>query len=236
MSLVDSDKNNSNRNQPILNASDVIPHRMAHETNGITNRAVGSPSLPDLLFKQGVIKSKDTNGLTNVFFGYDPNINTTRPVLRVAKDGYDAQTAPDNQLIFNSEQNVFKIVDSGTLTIPAYSIVISNVAGGYYGQSTLVTVPHGLGYRPAIIAFVESDNYVGSDGLNSFTPISRVGMPFFAGSPGGFGVISNQIWVENDNIIARGSYQVYVGGSGYGGTQTIDAVTVRYYLLQETAN
>jgi hypothetical protein len=66
--------------------------------------------------------------------------------LKVAQPGVDVTTAADNQLIFNSQQDVFKIVKSGpvSLTIPA----------GYgVGSVYTVTVNHNLGFIPAHLVY-----------------------------------------------------------------------------------
>jgi hypothetical protein len=173
------------------------------------------------------------NNLDTLLLGQNDAGNV---VVKLAKPGYDVKTATNDQLILNSEQNVFKIVATGYITIPSYTVVISNVAGGYVGQSSVVTYAHGLGYRPGIMSFVESATYSGTDGTNSFTPVSQIATPLYLGSPGGFSVTTNNIYVENVNVIARGSTVVYVGGSGYGGTVTIASSLLKYYLLQESSN
>lgn len=61
-------------------------------------------------------------------------------VVKVAKTGYDANSATDDQLVFNSAQNVFKIVDKVTLSYSGASV-------------STQSVPHGLNYTPAFMGF-----------------------------------------------------------------------------------
>jgi hypothetical protein len=75
--------------------------------------------------------------------------------LKVSKPGIDVYTAPDSDLIFNSSQNVFKIVQSGTVDI---------VTGA--GEANDVTVTHNLGYAPVVIAYLQL-----TDGI--ITPIPQ---------------------------------------------------------------
>jgi len=77
------------------------------------------------------------------------------PVLKVAKDGYDALTATDDQLIFNSTQNILKIVQTGTATI--------NVPSSANDFADNVTITHNLGFIPKYTAYVKPPGgYVGS--------------------------------------------------------------------------
>lgn len=68
--------------------------------------------------------------------------------LFVSKAGFDAFTAGDDDLVFNSNQNVFKIVSEGNVNITADN-------GGGTGVIGQVTITHNLGYIPAIFAFVD---------------------------------------------------------------------------------
>jgi hypothetical protein len=54
--------------------------------------------------------------------------------LKISKDGEDVKTASNDNLIFNSAQNVFKIVGAGTMTV--------NKAGG--SETGSDSIQHGL--------------------------------------------------------------------------------------------
>ncbi len=83
------------------------------------------------------------NNYNVALFGLD---DAGKVVVKVAKDGYNADTATDAQLIFNSSQNVFKIVVSATAT----RLVPSLTAGA----TDTLTIPHNLGYIPSVMAYV----------------------------------------------------------------------------------
>ncbi len=70
----------------------------------------------------------------------------------VSKPTFDATTATASQLIFNSNQDVFKVVASGILTV--------NVSGAGDFQSSKA---HGLGVIPAFIGYINSVPIAGSN-------------------------------------------------------------------------
>lgn len=235
MSLVDSDKNSDNRGTPSLNSNDDLNQRMSHETNGITYRTAGNDPLPNLLFKQGVIKSEDKNGLTNVFFGYDPAINTTRPILRVAKDGYDAQTANEDQLVFNSEQNVFKIVKT-IIHDHSYSFG-SHIGSGYTQDGVFDAVPHGLTYTPAMLVYATSSIDPVSRAMVATGSVYRLSNGSTADQTA-FALTTYQYYCDGTNINV-GLIRDCILGSG-AGSGSIGAasgtINFTFYLLQETAS
>lgn len=134
--------------------------------------------------------------------------NGTDFAMKVAKDGYDATTATNDQLVFNSEQNVFKIVSKGTATIGA-------VGASAIGSTTIT---HGLGYIPAVLAYQ-------TDGTNYFT------VPFTSFVSGG----ANDGKMSLNVYVIANSTQVtfYAVTSSFGSTS---GLTFSYYLMQESAN
>lgn len=123
----------------------------------------------------------------------------------VSKDGTNVKTNtnPAN-LIFNSSQNVFKIVSSGTVTLPAIAA----------GNLTSISVTHNLGYTPAFLAFQSS-------GSTYFQ------LPF--ASVTAAGAIAVAIYALTDITTITFSLQATTASTGGG------PVTIKYYLLQETA-
>lgn len=150
-----------------------------------------------------VLSGKGDNG----FYGF-----------KVSKANKDVFTAADSDLIFNSDQNVFKIVASGYMTIPAYSV--SSTAGNFTTNFGSVVVDHNLGFAPAILAYY-------FDGSEYFP------VPF--SNPGGSGVNANWLSVNAYTTPTQvaGSSQTTVYGA-----RTINnpSLLIKYYLLQETAN
>lgn len=67
--------------------------------------------------------------------------------LKISDDSIDVLSATDDQLIFNSQNNLFKIVESGVATVSLPSI--SNGASGSGSDN----VAHSLGYEPLVLAW-----------------------------------------------------------------------------------
>lgn len=231
MALHDVDPNTTNRIEPMPQASDQSPTRSSDGTTAITNKQDGS-SGAYVSTKDATVKVND--GTDNrVALGLLPDGTYG---MKVSQEGYDVLSAEDDELIFNSSQNVFKIAKIVSLTIPAYSVTVPAVAGQASTQSTLVNVLHELGYRPAFKAFIEDTSFTGSDGLPAYRDAAQIELPLFVGAPGGFATTATRVWVENEYVIARAITVVYVGGAGYGSTLNIPAKNLKVYLLQETAN
>lgn len=90
-----------------------------------------------------------TNGFANVLIGNRaPNTQNdlTNPQegFFVAQQGVDVRQATDAQMIFNSNNDIFKIVLSGTATL---SVMNGDTQGN-------ATVAHNLGYAPVYLAYL----------------------------------------------------------------------------------
>lgn len=85
---------------------------------------------------------KDKNGVNNILIGIDSSGSSR---IIVAEDGVDVLTATDDQLIFNSRQNILKIVKEVDLTL-----TISHVAGaaGNPNVTQQAVIAHGLSFIP----------------------------------------------------------------------------------------
>lgn len=157
--------------------------------------------------------------------------------IKLSQSSHDVTTATDDQLIWSSDFNLFKVVRTGTLTLPLVSVTVAAAAGMYSSTTSSSTpVAHGLGYKPSIVSFVEDSSFTGTDGLPALSPMNTTNYSLFIGGGGGIGIISRRIFVDDTYVFAKGNYYVLVNGSGFAGTYTSDAVTIRYYLLRETAN
>lgn len=140
-------------------------------------------------------------------FGFDSAGNM---VVKVAKPGFNADTASDANLIFNSSQNVLKVVGSGTAQLTAV-----------LGTSVATSASHSLGYIPAAIVHWHDTDFFGP---GTYLPSAHFE---YVSSTNNVGVIH---WVDSTNI----SFQVTLG-SGAGSTR--DGVYgFKYYLLQESAS
>lgn len=139
--------------------------------------------------------------------------------MKVSKPGIAVDTATNDQLIFNSSQNVFKIVSSGTLTSP--SLTVAN-PGAQYGSGTAsAAVTHNLGYIPAVLAY-----------------ISQAGQYYalpFNFSWGG-GTSTGQRWAMMSATVDSSTFYVSLDVTCYNTSWTNANFSIKYYLLQETAN
>ena len=146
------------------------------------------------------------NGANNIgLFGFD---STGKVVVKIAKEGYDAATAPDDKLIFNSNQNVLKVVDSDTVTISAIA-----------GQGTVSEIYHNLGFTPMVIATVKSPLMPGNN---------RAMCPYLSSPWLSTGSMAQIINVTESLL----QFEVQLGASATG---SVGDWEFRYYLLQESA-
>lgn len=160
----------------------------------------------------------EDNSVPTVLMGKQPNFGLGFYV----SSGKDVTTITNgDDFIFNSNQDIFKIVTTGQATIP--SIAFTAAAGQYNViNSTTVTLAHGLGYIPAFIAFENGG------GLT----YSIVGKPqiWSGGGTTGF----TETWIS----VATDATNVYLFATAFGfnDSRTVGSWSVKYYLLQETAN
>lgn len=91
MSLVDADKQNDDRMNPVLNADDNVANRMSHNTSGNTYRTTGLGVTQRMIFKNGLILTYDSQNRVSSVYGYVPEISSI-PIFVIAKDGYDVFT------------------------------------------------------------------------------------------------------------------------------------------------
>lgn len=140
-------------------------------------------------------------------FGRD---STGKVVVKTAKEGYDADTATDEQLIFNSNQNILKIAATGVASITTSTI------------SDSLVIPHSLGSVKAAQVF-EID--YPSVGTSQPLPITRT---VFNGAPGSENMVmvsKLDFYVDDNNLVIN--IDSIVGNALH---------TFRYYLFQETAD
>lgn len=155
----------------------------------------------------------DASGNAVLFAGKD---STGATVVKVAKPGFDARTASAANLIFNSTQNIFKIVKIGTLNIDIPGTLASNTTSS-------ISVAHGLNYIPAFMGFIISQTYLGNAYIQTpytvtFNIVSGVPQP-----------LTFYLSVDATDIYAN----IYNGGGV--GVSAVGTTIFKYYILQETA-
>lgn len=153
---------------------------------------------------------KDDSGTQRLLTGFQQDgFDNGNVGVKLSQQGYDVTSATADQLIFSTDFNSFKIVQSGTGTV-SYA--------GSSGQAT-ATVAHNLGYVPAAMVYYD-------DGTQIF------GTPWSLATSAG--LVSQIIdwYVTSTDLVLRFT-KLNVAGGTYSSDATID---YRYYLLQETAN
>lgn len=149
--------------------------------------------------------------------------------LWVSSPGVDVTTAIPNvpgQLLFDSNQNLFNVVQSGTTTILSQTLAPSS------GQADVITIPHGLSFIPVLQAYGQFSILIGntfSNFVSSYVPLPFNGAQYFSdGSP-----ISN--YLVYAAIDATNIYFQYIYTTDNTGTNVFPAVPIQYYLLQQSS-
>lgn len=132
--------------------------------------------------------------------------------IKLSQAGYDVATATDDQLIWSSDFNTFKIVTPETVTLTTVA------TGGTYST----TVPHTLGDVPAVLAYVELAS----------SPGQFVQLPYTIASVVGTAVTLTGIvqYVITDTDI---QFVISVDNSVAG--LVAGTWNFKYYLMKETA-
>ncbi len=164
------------------------------------------------------IMVQDSNKVNVVSLGnIGASMGVTQWGLKVAKAGFDVTRATDTQLVFNSSQDVFKIVKSGTA-----SLTKPNPASG--GATYLTTIPHGLGFTPLSVVSIEAGENLG------FTAITYFTLPFNSVSYAGGALSINDAFAASTD-----SSNLYIEVITNGNNVITGTFDFKYYLLQETA-
>jgi hypothetical protein len=138
----------------------------------------------------------------------------------VAKPGKDATSGSDADMIFNSSQNVLKIVGSGTATTDTF--VVNGVAGQWNASnpSGPTVIPHNLGFTPAVIAY--TDFGAGQWGLMPATLTQIVSATAITFEFLSATADSTNLYLT-DLVRSNGAVSTTAGNK-----------KIKYYLLQET--
>lgn len=152
-----------------------------------------------------------------VEFGKFANSSGSGYGLKVSKPGYNVQTATSDQLAFNSDQNVFKIVKKVTGSF--------NMPNTGARQQNQITITHDMGYVPLIqasVAFTANSETGAGTFLLPYQTIGQTAANPLMFSVANFVVIYN---VTSTSVVIN--YGVWVSGNMTG--------TVTCYVLQETS-
>lgn len=141
--------------------------------------------------------------------------------LKVAKSGKDVTTATATDLAFNSGYNHLKVVKTGEVTL-AYPASMAS------GTGWTVTVNHGLGYEPAVVAYV---NGSGSHGLLS--GLFNYAVPQMV-KPYAESTFANGFYLIDYAVNSANLSFTYFNGWNSTDPQAGDFY-IKYYLLQESS-
>jgi hypothetical protein len=148
-------------------------------------------------------------------------------VMKISEDNIDVISADEDELIFNSNNNLFKIVESGQVTLAMPTVV--------NGTDATVTqsVPHSLGYSPLVISFISLDSPV-VPGLTTTRLFggASVNAKSVSTTSVVIGYLSDEK-VEASNTAVLFTWKI---SNATGVSQAPINGKVKYYLLTETAN
>lgn len=181
----------------VISAGDASNSQLQNQLNN---------TIRDLQAKERVQVFKDDEGVRRVLLGKSSN---SFYGLKVSKPDIDVFSATDEQLVFNSEQNVFKIVDKGTIEITLDA-----------DTATAVEIAHGLSYTPIVLAFFTSDT--------QYYPLPAI-------MASTINTTSNMIEIQTWLDAYTDSTNLIIKGQNANATPA-GPLSVTYYLLQETAN
>lgn len=176
------------------------------------NTNVTNAAIRQLNSMENVQVFKDDTGTRRVILDKDG--------LRTSPAGVDVFTATASQFTFNSANNVFKIVSQGTITTTTLS---TNPPANEYGFSeTTQNIAHGLGYAPIIIAY-QYDSVSGA----------YVPLPY---SSAARGAANAAVWENYSISVNATNVTMYQSILSYNMAASSGGFSIKYYLLQETAN
>lgn len=172
---------------------------------------------------RGLVVSDGTNN--RVLIGFDKNgFGDGKDLgIKVSKVGTDVFTATDSQIIMSSAFNMFKIVSTGTITIPALS------AASNSSDTQTVEVQHGLGYAPIAIAW---GTYDGNIYPFNFTTME------LAYNESDLGGRTIQVPIGRTKMFTNSTKLSFTHflSNPTASTKTLDPIDVTYYILQQTAD
>lgn len=169
----------------------------------------------------GVAKSNSTGtSINQVLMGLQPTFGEG---FYVTKEGIDVTTAASaDDFIFNSNQNIFKIVQIGTGAVSG----VDNSAGvnwKAYGGGGHTSIVHGLSFIPSLLCYVT--------GTSTFFPNSYHLVP----TPIAFLSSSAFPWVAYADANVDSTYVNFYFNVAPGANFASDSYNFKYYLLQEAA-
>lgn len=143
--------------------------------------------------------------------------------LKIAKPNIEVSTARNDQLVFNSSQDIFKIVQTDTV-----SQTLSNVANTVSAGLQTITIPHSLGIVPSFVAY-----FTAPSGFIDGSILTTLPHDTFFNSGVNIGLGFTHFYATADMAGLNINYR-HFASTDY--SPSAPTFLIRYYLLQETAN
>ncbi len=164
--------------------------------------------------------TKDDAGDNRLLIGYQENGFSNGNVgVKLSQEGNDVLSATGDQLIWSTDFNSFKIVQTGVITTG--DVDVPNPGAGLYDYSSREdSVAHNLGYVPAMIA------YYTNGGLTFQLPrvINQV-------------ISTTQAqWVDVGSYVDETNLYIITSVMVLGTDHLRTGRDIRYFLLRETAS
>lgn len=226
------DKNSRDRSSPTPNVADKLNPGSQGAIGSLSTvfQTPGAQNPARIAFKNNIIISYDENNVPNAIIGFNADLSTT--VIKIAQPGINVLTATDSQLVFNSEQDTFKIIDKGSGEIPSFT------TNGSGNGSTILEIPHGQTFEPIVDVYVQAQfvNIASSTIVSS----SYIPLPILGQTGTNFGYVffdTDESTIEALNIsFGVDETNIYIQAVDKGGNpgQTLAPIPVTYFVRQET--
>lgn len=160
----------------------------------------------------------DATGTKRLHAGVYPDNSVKIKLSQLSKD---VLTATDDQLIWSSDFNLFKIVQTNT-----ESITLTNIANVVSAGKQTTTIAHNLGYKPSFLVYCETP----ADSIDGEQLVTLPHTQFVGDAPGGGPFAYFYAKVDDNNL-----YIAFNHGFNTDYSPSVPTFSIRYYLLRETA-
>ncbi len=167
--------------------------------------------------------TKDDSGKQRLLIGYQdsPGFSNGKVGIKLSQVGIDVGAATNDQLIFSTDFNSFKIVQTGTV-----SQTLTNSSNTVTAGTQTVAIAHNLGYVPSFLVYVTAPATFVDGNILFQLPHTTFNSSPDAGSL--FTLFYATADTTNLNI-------VYKHRSNTDYSPNSPTFSVRYYLTRETA-
>lgn len=201
----------SNKKTPITTPGNTAQGSLAKsDISRVLPRQVSSGTMRGTQIVTGVFQMNDPNNVPRMI------IDAPNADIKISQAGVNVYTASDSQLIFNSNQNIYKIVLTGTNTL---------VNDG--STETTLTIPHNLGFTPIAQCFL-NDTIISGVGTDLSLPLPTYTQVSIGGVTAGVVTFSAYLSFATD------STNLYV--LLFNATGSPVSYNITYYLLQEAGS